>query len=489
MSAGPTGVQGYQGVLGAQGATGATGVGGNPGPAGGQGVIGVQGATGPAGAIGGFSFTTISSFNQAIIANTIPAANSTVGYISQLALPAATKGRAGTLSIFFNLSTLNGFSTTQFFDYGLYLDGVGLGIGDTTTSRYVQSVNSGNAVSWGGFSLGSNGMTSFTPITIPITVNANSCNLQIGIKNSSAALNTVASISPSATVSTGFTVFGSNSYTVPTTAGGSNVVGIYAHIWGCGGTTENTVNSNGAGGPGGYTTGFYACPTGTTLTVIVGTRGLAASFNPVPLHFGAGGWQHGGGFSGIFTSNILNTSTVIAVAGGGGGTGNVAFGGGGAGGGSNGGVPWSINSNSAWPSITSSGQSTASTGRFTGTQWYGQGQVNSGGNAQTAGGGGWYGGNTTSDANISGGGSGFTSNFTAVGATYQASTLRTSITYLTQNTSNRTVFATTMSNFGYSPATFAYGGVNNLFGGGLVIIVPAVGTNPVYVGTQATMFM
>jgi len=489
MSAGPTGVQGYQGVLGAQGATGATGVGGNPGPAGGQGVIGVQGATGPAGATAGFSFTTISSFNQAIIANTIAAANSTVGYISQLALPAATKGKAGTLSIFFNLSTLNGFSTTQFFDYGLYLDGVGLGIGDTTTSRYVQSVNSGNAVSWGGFSLGSNGMTSFTPITIPITVNANSCNLQIGISNSSAALNTVASIAPSATVSTGFTSYGSNSYTVPTTAGGSNVVGIYAHMWGSGGTTTNTVNSNGAAGPGGYTTGFYACPTGTTLTVVVGTIGANSAFSPVPLQFGAGGYGCGGGFSGIFTSNILNASTVIAVAGGGGGTGNVSFGGGGAGGGSNGGVPWSINSNSAWPGITAPGQNTPATGMCNAGQWYGQNQTGGRGNAGTAGGGGWYGGNTTSDTMISGGGSGFTSNFTAVGATYQASTLKTSITYLSQNTSNRTVFTTTMSNFGYSPATFAYGGVNNLFGGGLVIIVPAVGTNPVYVGTQATMYL
>ena len=46
-----------------------------------------------------------------------------------------------------------------------------------------------------------------------------------------------------------------------------------------------------------------------------------------------------------------------------------------------------------------------------------------------------------------------------------------------------------MANFGYSPTTFAYGGVNNSNGNGLVIIVPAIGTNPVYVGTQATMFM
>lgn len=489
MSAGPTGVQGYQGAIGPQGPTGATGLAGNPGAAGGQGVAGIQGATGPAGATAGFSFITISSYNQSVIANTIAAANATVGYISQLALPTATKGKTGTLSVFFNLSTLNNFSTTQFFDYGLYLDGVGLGTGDTITSRYVQTVNSGNAVSWGGFSLGSNGMTSFTPITIPITVNANSCNLQIGIKNSSAALNTVASISPSPTVSTGFILYGSNSYTVPTTAGGSNVVGIYAHIWGCGGSSQNTVNSNGAGGPGGYTTGFYACRSGTVLTVVVGTLGGTSPFSPVSLQYGAGGYYYGGGFSGIFTSNILNTSTVIAVAGGGGGTGNVAFGGGGSGGGSNGGVPWSITSNSSWPGITAPGQNTAATGMCNAGQWYGQQQLGSRGNAQTAGGGGWYGGNTSSDTLMSGGGSGFTSNLTAVAGTYQASTLKTTITYLTQNTANQTVFATTMSNFGYSPATFAYGGVNSLFGGGLVIIVPAIGTNPVYVGTQATMFM
>jgi len=489
MSAGPTGVQGFQGVLGTQGPTGATGLTGIPGPAGGQGVAGIQGATGPAGATVGFSFTTISAYSQSVIANTITASNSTVGYISQVALPAATKGKSGSVSVFFNLSTLSGFSTSSYFDYGLYLDGVGLGTGDTTTSRYVQYANGGNAISWGGYSLGSNGMTSFTPITIPITVNANSCNLQIGIKNSSAALNTVASFSPSATVSTGFTSYGSNSYIVPTTAGGSAVVGIYAYIWGCGGTTANTVNSTGAAGPGGYTTGFYACPTGTTLTVVVGTIGANVAFSPNPLQYGAPGNSAGGGFSGIFTSNALNTSTVIGVAGGGGGTGNITVTGGGAGGGSNGGVPWSITSNSAYPGITAPGQNTPATGMCNAGQWYGQQQIGSRGNAGTAGGGGWYGGNTTSDTMMAGGGSGFTSNFTAAAATYQASTLKTAITFGTQNTSNQTVFATTMANFGYSPTTFAYGGVNNVFGGGLVIIVPAVGTNPVYVGTQATIFM
>ena len=489
MSAGPTGIQGFQGVAGTQGPTGATGLTGNPGAQGGQGVIGVQGATGPAGATLGFSFTTISAYNQSVIANTITALNSTVGYISQVALPAATKGKSGSVSVFFNLSTLNGFSTSSYFDYGLYLDGVSLGTGDTTTSRYVQYVYGGNAVSWGGYSLGSNGMTSFTPITIPITVNANSCNLQIGIKNSSAALNTVASFSPSPTVSTGFTALGSNSYTVPTTAAGSAVVGIYAYMWGAGGTHTNTTDSQGGGGPGGYTTGFYACPTGTVLSVVVGTVGLNVPFSPNALQYGAPGNSAGGGFSGIFTSNALNTSTVIGIAGGGGGAGNVIYGGGGAGGGSNGGVPWSITSNSAWPGITAPGQNTPATGMCNAGQWYGQQQIGSRGNAGAAGGGGWYGGNTTSDTMMAGGGSGFTSNFTAAAATYQASTLKTAITYGTQNTSNQTVFTTTMANFGYSPTTFAYGGVNNSNGNGLVIIVPAIGTNPVYVGTQATMFM
>ena len=121
-------------------------------------------------------------------------------------------------------------------------------------------------------------------------------------------------------------------------------------------------------------------------------------------------------------------------------------------------------------------------------QWYGQAQLGSRGNAGTAGGGGWYGGNTTTDTMISGGGSGFSGNFTAVGATYQASTLKTSVSYGSQNTSNQTIFTTTMSNFGYSPTTFAYGSMNSSNGNGLVIIVPAVGTNPVYVGIQATMF-
>jgi hypothetical protein len=45
-------------------------------------------------------------------------------------------------------------------------------------------------MSWGGLSLGTNAITPYKPITIPVSFGANSSNLQIGIKNSSGQLNT-----------------------------------------------------------------------------------------------------------------------------------------------------------------------------------------------------------------------------------------------------------------------------------------------------------
>jgi hypothetical protein len=43
-----------------------------------------------------------------------------------------------------------------------------------------------------------------------------------------------------------------------------------------------------------------------------------------------------------------------------------------------------------------------------------------------------------------------------------------------------------MSNFGYSPSNYGWGGVNNTNGTGLVILVPAVTASPTYIGTQVS---
>jgi hypothetical protein len=459
-----------------QGATGATGATGAAGATGATGVVGPLGVTGPTGSLATLSNYTITSYSQAIIANPVASSNTSVTYLSQISLASLVKGKSGIASIFFNLSTSAGFNTGFVFDYSVYLDGVSLAVGDIGTVRYTHSGSNGNAVSWNGFSLGSNGLTPYAPLNIPLAINTNSCNLQIGILNSSYALNTVASYSPSPYISTGFTTTGSNTYTVPTTAGGLSVSGVYCYIWGCGGSTANNVNY-GAAGAGGFTTGYYACAPGTVLTVVVGALGGGNT-----IANGGGGVSYGGGFSALFSTTTLNTTTVIAVAGGGGGTGNDTLLAGGSGGGSNGGLPFNIYSNATYPGITAATQTAGGTGYATAGQWYGTGSANAG----TAGGGGWYGGTTTANSIVSGGGSGFTSNLTSGGVTSNAPTLSTNIIYGTQRFNNQVTGSNIMSNFGYSPSNYGWGGVNTTYGSGLVILVPAVTASPTYIGTQVS---
>ena len=329
MSAGPTGIQGFQGIQGSQGATGATGLQGNQGAQGGQGVAGPLGVTGPSGSTPSFGYYTISSFNQSIIANAVSILNTSVTYISQTPIPSAVKGRSGQLSVFFNLSTTAGFLANSYFDYGLYVDGTAIGIGDTTTMRYVQTADNTNAISWNGFSLGTNGMMPYSPLTVPVSLGSGVTNLQIGIKNSSAALNVVASVAPSASVSTTVITTGSNLYTVPATAGAFAVVGIYAYVWGSGG---NQPNSSYPGGSAGFASGFYSCSPGTNIIYVCGAFGYPTGG---VLSNGGGGYSSGnqnfagGGFSGLFLSNAggIVQSNAIIIAGGGGGGGYGGYGG------------------------------------------------------------------------------------------------------------------------------------------------------------------
>lgn len=474
---GVTGPVGLQGVQGIQGATGAIGTTGNAGSTGATGVVGPLGVTGPTGSSATLSNYTITSYSQAIITNPVAASNTSVTYLSQISLASLVKGKSGIASIFFNLSTSSGFNTGFVFDYSVYLDGVSLAVGDVGTVRYTHFGSNGNAVSWNGYSLGSNGLTPYAPLNIPLAIGANSCNLQIGILNSSYTLNTVASYSPSPYISTGFTTTGSSTYTVPSTAGGLSVSGVYCYIWGCGGSTANNVNSNAGAGAGGFTTGYYACAPGTVLTVVVGSLGGGNTIGN-----GGGGVSYGGGFSALFSTTTLNTTTVIAVAGGGGGTGNTLPVNGGSGGGSNGGLPYNIYSNATYPGTTAASQTAGGTGYATAGQWYGAGNANAG----TAGGGGWYGGTTTSDSMVSGGGSGFTSNLTAGGVTSNAPTLSTSIVYGTQRFFIQVAGSNIMSNFGYSPSNYGWGGMNLSNGTGLVILVPAITATPTYIGTQVS---
>ena len=193
-----SGIQGAQGSLGPTGASGIAGVQGIQGalgPGGAQGATGPTGATGAAGLAnynitGSLATTTIMPYTQSTITNSIGVSTNTISYIASMTVPPAIKNKAGMLSCFFNLITTSSFVVGSYFDYGLYLDGVSLGMGDSQISRYSQTSNYSVAMSSNGISLGTNAITPYKPITIPVSIGANSCNLQIGIKNSSGQLNT-----------------------------------------------------------------------------------------------------------------------------------------------------------------------------------------------------------------------------------------------------------------------------------------------------------
>ena len=476
MSAGPTGIQGFQGIQGSQGATGATGLQGNQGAQGGQGVAGPLGVTGPSGSTPSFGYYTISSFNQSIIANAVSILNTSVTYISQTPIPSAVKGRSGQLSVFFNLSTTAGFLANSYFDYGLYVDGTAIGIGDTTTMRYVQTADNTNAISWNGFSLGTNGMMPYSPLTVPVSLGSGVTNLQIGIKNSSAALNVVASVAPSASVSTTVITTGSNFYTVPATAGAFAVVGIYAYVWGSGG---NQPNSSYPGGSAGFASGFYSCSPGTNIIYVCGAFGYPTGG---VLSNGGGGYSSGnqnfagGGFSGLFLSNAggIVQSNAIIIAGGGGGGGYGGYGG------------YTSGGNTPTDIAYGGSQTAGGTGTFS------NGAALKGGNGSgysAGGGGGWYGGGGMTDlGRNAGGGGGSCFVGTALGASPSPSGIGLTASAAA---SNGQLFVNGVTSLPLTP-----GGCNSSYykspygqnaQTGLVVFVPAIGTSPVYVGAQSAM--
>jgi hypothetical protein len=134
--------------------------------------------------------------------------------------------------------------------------------------------------------------------------------------------NTIAILPYSASAST-YTTAGSNYYTVPATAGGSAVKGVYLYILGSPGYPGHSPAGGGA-----FVSGYYECSPGTNLIYVVG----AAGYNQNVI-YGGGGAQ-AGGFSGVFLSNAggIVQSNAIAIGGGGGGGGYFGTGNGGGGG-------------------------------------------------------------------------------------------------------------------------------------------------------------
>jgi hypothetical protein len=437
---------------------------------------------------------SLSSYSLATIALTVASGSATPTYIWQAAIPSGAKGKAGILQLFFNLYAATDFFAGQSFNYGIYVDGVPLSLGDSTTINYVHTAATPYAISSGGVVRGTNGFVGYSPLIIPVSFSSGASVIQIGISNSSLAMSAVSSASPqvmsNVTVASGlsntsnfipintFTSQGTYNYTVPTTVQGGSVVGVYVYLWGAGGGPSASPS---AGGGGGFTSGFYSCAGGTTLTYIVGATGGNGSFSngcgQPNTQSGAEVGPSGpsGGFSGIFSTATASVGTVIGIAGGGGsGCAQMNGGNGGAGGGSNAGAGWNYMAGvyQSGGGTQTAGGSNHSDGQV-GQRWIGGGN---GWGTATKGGGGWWGGGSGGPGG--GGGSGYTSNFTSGGQTQTGTTLLGST-----STPALALPAGTTSPY------FLSGYANGSGTGGFVVIVPAIGSGANQVGVQANLFV
>jgi hypothetical protein len=400
------------------------------------------------------------------------------------------------LSVYFDMC--GSFISNQAFSYGLYLDGSSIGMGPRTLTRYIQTTPSSNAV---GFSTGTNGMSAFAPLTIPVFVPSVSTSLQIGLANATNPLYVTTTIAPmvssnvtsnSGTSNTSdfmpqntFTTGGSNTYTVPSTVSGGSVVGVYMYVWGGGGNTYDT----GAGGGGGFVSAFYSCSPGTVLTTVVGSNVGGGSGVIDRGGAGAGFFGPAGGFSAVFLSNAggLVQSNVLILGGGGGSGGGGTAGASVAGGsGGGGGYPAGAAGLSNYTaSLINGGGGTQSAGGIVGTG----GGANPGGAlfggsagfAAGGGGGGYYGGGGAGDNQGAGGGG---SSFYAAGLTSVV-------------TSNGVTVSTNQGGIAANRlAALPGGSTSSLYISpagrgdartGMVVIIPAVGAVGTTIGVDARM--
>jgi hypothetical protein len=528
MSTGPQGVQGPQGPQGPTGpgytgATGIQGIQGPQGPAGGP--TGIRGVTGPTGSAQTSFVVPISTYATGTIANAVAASNAAVTYISSTPIPAEAKGLAGLLSVYFDINSPGfPFLNTQF-DYGVYIDGSGVGMGPFgKTSRYNQTTSSTYLMTSNGISLGTNSINPLSPINIPVSISPSAANLQIGLTNSSIALGILPTIQPSATSSVfiGPIVGGSGAfaYTVPPTVAGSAVVGVMLYAWGAGGTCGYlpSYGSNGGtvgnafGGAGGFMSAYYPCAPGTLLSIVAGGYSTSASIatggGSSAMTYNGQGICYGGGFSGVFVGTTYLASNCLIIAGGGGAAatsgrtqdGNPVYltgmniGNGGAGGYPSGSSPYQVSlngSNQFFSPFVTGGTQTLGGVTFPGapanwlpaSQFLGSVTSNTNNNQWipfAPGGGGWFGGGAGGQTNNmyltnSQGGGG--------GSSYFSPTAVTSVSYSNGTTYTSFLTPALISNYTLAPpggvAVMSNFGMSNYGNGvgtpGLVIIVPYIG--------------
>jgi hypothetical protein len=444
----------------------------------------------------------VSTYSLATIAVTVASLSATPTYIWTAAVPSGAKGKSGILQMFFNLYVATNFFAGQSFNYGIYVDGVPLAIGDSTTIPYTHTSATPYALSSGGVVRGTNGFQGLNPIVIPVSFSSGASLIQIGISNSSLAMSSVTSVSPHVTTNTTvtsgtlntanwipintFTGTGTSSYTVPTTVQGGAVQGVYVYCWGAGAGRSYL-----GAGSGGFASAYYPCTAGTVITVIVGSVGGGTVATGGGMS--AGGYCASGGFSGVFSSTNITQSTALVVAGGAG-NGTASNSGGGGGGGASatnatgtgycGGPSWYWNTNAATGNLggTLSG---GGTGRDTATGM-------SGGisNAVSAGGGGYWGGAGGDNGGGSGGGGGgssFVSNACSSAAFSPGGYCASSgITSVVPGGVTNPLYVANSYLYGYGGS----GGTNSSpYYQGLVVIIPAIGASANQVGVQANIFV
>jgi hypothetical protein len=467
---------------------------------------------------------SLSTYSLAAIANSVSAASGTVSYIWTVAVPSGAKGKNAILVIFFNLYSLTQFQASQYFDYGIYVDGVIQGFGDTGTARYIHTAAGNYALNNGGITYGTNAMSPYQPLIIPLVLASGATTIQLGIKNSQSALTPLASTqigyltnntSSTGTINTSgyspqtlFTTAGSNVYTVPTTCSAGTVTGVFVYLWGSGGQgTNNGATRYCVGGAGGFVSGYYACAGGTNLIYVVGSpagTGAAATGGGGAGGGNTGGQGYdGGGFTGLFLSNAggIAQSNVIAIAGGGGGGGLGGNCVGGYGGYPTGGAPTQYGTGTVATAILGGSQTAGGIGdRNAGSALLGA-SSSGGSDGGGAGGGGWYGGGSHGGSQwVSGtggyfGGAGGSSYVgSTLGATPSPAGIGLTSSAVTSNGNTSATYTPSVPggvSSTYYPAsgTYGYGDVTSLrTGGGCIAIVPAVGANPVNVGVSAKLY-
>ena len=453
----------------------------------------------------------LSTYSLATISNAVAASSGTPTIIWSATIPAGAKGRNAILQVFFNLFCASNFVAGQNFYYGLYVDGVPLAIGDSTTMKYVHTAANQYAISAAGVGLGTNPLFGYQPLVIPLAISPSASQIQIGITNSTLAMPTGTSAQPhvasNVLTSTGtvgsnnyypqntFMTSGVGNYTVPTTVysvGGTsnNVVGVFMYCWGC------TGSAYGANcGSGGFVSGYYPCASGTTLQYVVGTAASTAS----PLIGGSGGGNGAGGgsFSGVFLSNSggIVQSNALVIAGGGGQSMSVSLSGGGGGAGAYvtnaSGVGYSGGASyiygTGYSAVTGGTLSAGGSGVGNAAgALVGGGTLNNG----SGGGGGYYGGGGGSFSATTGagaGGSSFAAN-SILSPTFLPGINATSVGQFLYPPGGVTspYYVTNSSNFGYGGSNIPGGATFNAYG--LVVIVPAIGSTAVQVGVSASLY-